>query len=259
MFHTRTGHGPALLLVHGLGSTSQSWDPIHDDLAAHREVVAVDLPGHGQSPPLQGGTTFAGMVDAVARFIDEEGLHGIDLVGSSIGGRLVLELARRGVGGAVVALDPGGFWGPLGARYLGVTLGASLRLVRLLDPVLPTLLANRIARSAVLVQLSARPWEVPPEKARAELRRFASTPVFEEVLRDLVHGPVQAGMPAGAAGAPIVLVWGRRDRVTLPRQASRATERFPDAQLVWLDRCGHFPQWDRPAETVQLILRATGR
>lgn len=50
--------------------------------------------------------------------------------------------------------------------------------------------------------------------------------------------------------------WGRRDRVCFPRQAKRALALFPDAQLHWFDRCGHFPHWDAPAETAQLILSA---
>jgi pimeloyl-ACP methyl ester carboxylesterase len=79
-------------------------------LAAHREVIAVDLPGCGQSPPLDGAVSIATLTDAVADFVHSEGLDGVDTVGSSMGARVVLELARRGVCGATVALDPGGFW-----------------------------------------------------------------------------------------------------------------------------------------------------
>jgi pimeloyl-ACP methyl ester carboxylesterase len=54
-----------------------------------------------------------------------------------------------------------------------------------------------------------------------------------------------------------VIGWGRGDKVTVPSQARRAIERFPGAGLYWFDRCGHFPHWDKPAETGELILRAT--
>lgn len=257
MFHRRQGHGPNLLLVHGLGSNSESWSPILGALAEHREVFAVDLPGHGQSPPLPGATTISSLVDALEGFIADEGLADVDLVGSSVGARLVLELARRGHAGAVVALDPGGFWNRAGAYYLGATLGASIRLVRLLRPLLPAITANPVGRSALLLQLSSRPWLVPADTALAEMRSFAATAVFDEVLKDLVLGPRQQGMPAGSARQPMVIVWGRRDRVTLARQAGRAAEGFPDAKLHWLKRCGHFPHWDRPEETVRVILDTT--
>lgn len=246
-------------MVHGLGSNARSWSPILDDLAREREVIAVDLPGHGQTPPLPGGNTIASYADALERFMSDEGLEDVDLVGSSVGARLVLELARRGTGGAVVALDPGGFWNDLGARYLGVTLGASVRLLRVLRPVLGALASNPVTRTLLLLQLTPRPWAVDPQVAAHEMESLADTPVFDEVLRDLVNGPRQAGIPAGERSTPITIVWGRRDRVTLPRQADRAAECFPDAQIEWLDRCGHFPHWDRPSATVDLILRTVAQ
>ncbi len=129
----RRGAGRPLLLIHGLGSSWRSWSPILPALEAEREVVAVDLPGFGETP----------------------------------------------------------------------------------------------------------------------------APAGDGALRSLVHGPPQAGMPAGAARGPIVIGWGRRDLVCLPSQAARAIERFPDARLHWFERCGHFPQWDVPEHTSRLILDTT--
>ena len=259
MHATRDGRGRPLVLVHGLGSDSGSWRPIWDRLTATRQVVAVDLPGHGETPPLAVNTV-ATFADALEAFLADSGLADADLVGSSVGARLVLELARRGRGGAVVALDPGGFWDETGARYLGWTLGASLRAIRTLDRVLPALTANPVSRSALLVQLSARPWLLGPEFVLEELRKVAGTPVFREVLHDLVHGPRQGGMPAGTARNPIVIGWGRWDRVTPPRrQAERARSAFPDARFHRFRHSGHFPLWDVPAETAELILSTTGR
>ena len=259
MYATRDGRGRPLVLVHGLGSDSGTWNPVLDLLSAEREVIAVDLPGHGATPPLE-VNTIATFADALEAFLVDSGLTGADLVGSSVGARLVLELVRRGHGGAVVALDPGGFWDDVGARYLGWTLGASVRAVRALDRFLPTLTANPLTRSALLVQLSAGPWRLSQELALAELRKFAGTAVFAEVLHDLVHGPRQGGMPAGTAPNRMVIAWGRRDRVTPPRrQAERARSAFPDADFHLFRHSGHFPLWDMPVETAELILSATER
>lgn len=107
--HVRGGNGSPLLLVHGLGAGWRSWAPILDDLARHREVIAVDLPGFGDTPPLSGDVSIATLTDSVEDFIRDQGLDGVSTVGQSMGGRIVLELARRGVGGDAVALDPGGF------------------------------------------------------------------------------------------------------------------------------------------------------
>lgn len=254
----RTGSGAPLLLVHGLGSTWRTWEPVLPGLAAEREVVAVDLPGFGESPPLPVEPTIAALADALTSFIDDQGLQGVDLVGSSVGARLVLELARRGVGGDVVALAPGGFWGPLQLRAFGISIGASIRLVRALQPVLPVLVGNPVTRSALLAQLSARPWALPPDLVLRELRSWAAAPSYDALLHALVHGPVQAGAAARATPGRVVIGWGRRDRVVTPSQAGCALERFPGAELYWFDSCGHFPMWDRPEETVRLVLDRTG-
>ncbi|WP_280640548.1 alpha/beta fold hydrolase [Hymenobacter volaticus] len=50
LHHTRHGSGKPLLLVHGIGGSGRSWSTILDELATHREVIALDLPGHGQTP-----------------------------------------------------------------------------------------------------------------------------------------------------------------------------------------------------------------
>ena len=61
--------------------------------------------------------------------------------------------------------------------------------------------------------------------------------------------------PAKTA-APIVIGWGRKDRLCLPQQAERAMKAFPQATLHWFERSGHFPMWDQPEETVRVILDA---
>jgi len=110
MHHIRRGWGRPLLLVHGLGGSWQSRKPILALVAAKREVIGIDLPGFGKTPPLAGEVSIAKLADAVTDFLKSERLVGVDAVGSSMGARLVLELALRGVLGAVVSLDPGGFW-----------------------------------------------------------------------------------------------------------------------------------------------------
>lgn len=254
----REGTGPRLLLVHGLGGTWRSWTPILSALSKAREVVAIDLPGHGQTREAGDSDTFAGLADSVEAFITEEELAGVDLVGSSLGARIVLEMARRGKAGATIALDPGGFWQGWGSKYFRTTLSASIRLVRGLGPALPALSHSAVSRSLLLAQLSARPWALDGEVVETELKSFAGTKTFDALVRDLASGPVQKG-PAAGRSRPLVIGWGRQDRLCLPRQAQRAQEAFPSARLHWFDRCGHFPMWDRPDETVRLILEETSR
>jgi pimeloyl-ACP methyl ester carboxylesterase len=259
MHHIRCGSGKPLLLIHGLGGHGQSWNPILDDLAATREVIAVDLPGFGKTPRLQGETSIRTLADAVTGFVHAHGLQGIDAVGSSMGARLVLELARRGsVVGGVVSLNPGGFWQGWERHAFFSSIWLSIRLLRLLRPALPALSANPVTRALLLAQFSARPTTLAPDIVSDELCSYVASPAFDELLAQLAYGEEQQGAPRGSIAHPLVIGWGRRDRVCFPRQARRALAAFPDAQLHWFERCGHFPHWDQPAQTVDLILGALG-
>lgn len=259
MNYVRRGAGKPLLLIHGIGGSWRSWRTILDELALEREVIAVDLPGHGETPKLSGATTIGTLADAVEVFLDDNGLNGVDVVGSSMGARLVLELARRGGAvGRVVSLDPGGFWQGWQVPFFYQSINLSIKLVRVLQPVMPALTRNAITRSLLFAQFSARPWRIPPQVALDEMRTFAASPVFDELLYNLAYGEEQKGAPKGSIKDPLLIVWGRQDRVCFPTQADLALKKFPDARLYWLDRCGHFPHWDLPRETARLILDATG-
>ncbi len=255
--HVRRGSGSPLLLVHGLGAGWRSWSPILDQLAESREVIAVDLPGFGETPPLAGEVSVATLTDAVAAFIREQGLDGVSTVGQSMGGRVVLELARRGIGGDTVALDPGGFWSDRELRVFSATLRPSIALVRALRGALPTLLGSPVGRTLLLAQLSARPWALSRDTVLPDVRGLADSPSTGAALDALTKGPKQEGAPAGTVPGRVTIGWGRRDLVTVPKQAARAAEMFPDAVLHWFERCGHFPQWDAPREAVRLILAST--
>jgi pimeloyl-ACP methyl ester carboxylesterase len=255
MHHTRTGQGKPLLLVHGLGGTCDSWKPISPALAQAREVIALDLPGHGQTREEIDSGTFDGLSRSLDEWLQREGLVGVDMAGSSMGARLVLEMARRGRAGAVVALNPGGFWHGWERTFFRTTIAASIRLVRAVRPALPVVSKNFAARTALMAQLSAKPWALDPELVTQELTSFANTRTFNALVKDLATGAMQRGTLD--TSAPVVVGWGRKDRLCLPRQAARAIAAFPHATLHWFGGSGHFPMWDQPQETVRVILDAT--
>lgn len=256
ILHTRVGTGKPLLLIHGLGGTRHSWSPISPALAQARDTIAIDLPGHGQTPAQEDSGTFSGLARALEEWLISEQLVGVDMVGSSMGARLVLEMSHRGHAGAVVALNPGGFWAGWERTFFRTTIAASIRLVRGLRPALPALARNAASRTLLLAQLSAKPWKLEPALVSRELQSFAETKTFDALVGDLATGPMQRG-PSGGADPVVVIGWGRKDRLCLPRQAKRALKAFPGAKLHWFKSSGHFPMWDQPEETVRVILDAT--
>ena len=202
--------------------------------------------------------TFKGLADSVETFIVEQGFDGIDIVGSSLGARIVLEMARRGKVGATIALDPGGFWRGWERTYFRSTLVASIRLLRGLGPALPALSRSAATRSMLLAQLSARPWKLDGGIVAAELESFAATKTFDALVRDLAAAPEQEG-PAAGTSRPVVIGWGRQDRAV-----SAATGRSRDGgvsvrQAALVRELRSFPDVGSAGRNLRLILDEAGR
>lgn len=173
----------------------------------------MDLPGHGQTPEEADSGMFNGLARNLDDWLGAENLTGIDMVGSSLGARL-LEMARRGQAGAVVALDPGGFWQGWERTFFKATITPSIALVRALRPSLPAITGNVAGRTALMAQLSARPWALDPAFVARELKSLANTRTVNSLVKDLANGAMQDGSAKTAAS--VVIDWGRKDRLCLP-------------------------------------------
>ncbi|MGB3167674.1 MAG: alpha/beta hydrolase [Alteraurantiacibacter sp.] len=251
------GRGPKLLLIHGLGGNGRSWSPIIPSLTKRREVITVDLPGHGDTQARSDSGTFEGLANDLQAYIEGNGLADADIVGFSLGGRLVLEMARRGCAGNVVALNPGGFWRGWERTYFKWTLTASKKLLQTLKGQLGALSGSSVSRTALLAQLSARPWALDKTMVEKELVSFATTATVVPLIKDLADGPLQSG-PASPDTGRVTIVWGDKDRLCPPRQAPRARAAFPEAVFHCIEGCGHYSIWDKPKEVADIILAGTG-
>lgn len=255
----RSGAGRPVVLVHGLGASFDCWREVEPLLRPHREVVVMDLPGFGAAEPLGGEVSIDAFADHLADLLAEEGLLGADLVGSSMGGEVVLELLRRGVGtGDVVALAPSGYWGRAGLLWFRTVAWSATALVTALRPVAHHIIGNPWGRRLLLRPLSPVPALLPEITADAT-HTFGNTRSFLPALRHLGSRRPPVTVPAGTAGARrVTIAWGRQDGLCLPGQALTAAAAVPDARLHWFDRSGHLPPWDEPEATAALVLRVTG-
>lgn len=258
--HVRKGSGEPLLLVHGLGSHHQVWEPVIERLAAEREVVAIDLPGFGDSAPLPGGRQPSAweLTGAVAGFLDEIGWDRPHVAGNSLGGWIGLELAKRGRARSVAAIGPAGFGNRRERAFTVESLRLTHRVAQAIYGVAPRTLKTPVGRRLSFSQVSARPERMTVAAAVATMRNFADSPGVPGALAALRHGHFSGGE---SIDVPVTMIWGDRERL-LPRresQAARSVRAVPGAELVWLRGCGHTPTWDDPPAVAQAILDATSR
>jgi pimeloyl-ACP methyl ester carboxylesterase len=249
--HHRGGAGEPLVLIHGVGHTWRGWKPMLPPLERSFDVLAVDLPGFGKSPPLPAGTecTPEALADAVEAAMDETGFERAHLVGNSLGGWIALELARRGRATRVVAISPAGLqhkrergWGRnvlLGMRWGARNAPAPERLLR-----------SRLGCTLFAGPAVARPWRLDPGDFPEVLRLFADAPGFDTTLPHTFDG-----QPKGLneIDVPVTILWGTRDLILLPRQARRFERLIPNAELRYLKGLGHTPMSDDPELLAELV------
>jgi len=92
--HTVWGEGPPLLLLHGFTGSREAWDHLRPLLGPRFQVLAPDLPGHGESA-IDPDTTFDGALDALIGLLDSRKIERVDVAGYSLGARVALGLCLR--------------------------------------------------------------------------------------------------------------------------------------------------------------------
>ena len=234
------------------------WEPVVDRLAAHHEVIAVDLPGFGASPMPPPGTPpgIDSQVALVSEFLGQLGVEQPHVAGNSMGGLLALDMAARGLARSATALSPAGFASRGEMTYGRVSLWLSVRLARRTARYADTLFATATGRKLGLNLFVARPERLTGAEAAENTRALASAPWFDATLPAL---RAYEFPETQEVEVPVTVAWGAKDRLLWPRQARRAAHALPHARVLLLDGCGHVPTWDDPEQVARVILEGAAQ
>jgi pimeloyl-ACP methyl ester carboxylesterase len=243
--YDRIGSGPPLVLLHPLGADRRVWDPIVERISTKRELITVDLPGFGDSPPLDSKPTPAALAQAVAAFLAAEGIEQPNVAGNSLGGWVALELALAGSARTVVGIAPAGLW----TRPLGPKPPIARRLARAVLPILGPLAATASGRRALLGGTVAEPDRVPPQAVRHLVRAYATAPGFTAVNSAMRSGKFDG---LERITVPVTLVWPEHDR--LIARPARLPANVDNRELA---DAGHIPMWDAPDQLAEILLAAS--
>ena len=254
--YERHGAGEPLVLLHGVTHRRQAWYPVLDELAEHREVILVDLPGHGQSPPFE--LDGLSVKDALRRdfegFLAAIGLDRPHIAGNSLGGLVALHAAANGRARSVTALSPAGFWRDEAEfAYTRRFFVGLLALADRLGPGVERAARSRLIKQVVYSSLMAHPSRVPTDHVLGDTRAFMyARPTLRTMLA--AAEPFTENVPREV---PVTIAWSGRDLV-LPRwQAETAKRRLPHAEHVMLRGVGHVPMFDNPREVAKVLLRGS--
>jgi pimeloyl-ACP methyl ester carboxylesterase len=246
--YVRQGQGPTVILLHGIASSLYTWKDVLPGLAAHHDVVALDLPGFGGSA-VPGEPSGELEVRSVVGLMDALGIRRASLVGNSLGGAIAVAVAARAPDRVdrLVLIDPAGY------NFAAADRPFVLRLAAGVPGVVAEALPLRPLVSLALHQVFHDDRLVTSDRIAeyvAPLRRPGAT----RVLRTLLLTTDGLGFPGVVreVRAPTLIVWGRYDTWIPVRDAARFAADIPGARVALVD-AGHMPQEERPAETAALM------
>jgi pimeloyl-ACP methyl ester carboxylesterase len=261
MFAAKLGSGPPVLLVHGLGAHSISWRDTAAALAQGHTTYAVDLLGFGRSPAPSGfACTMAAHAESLVRLITARALEDPVLIGHSMGGGICLRLAELVPVSRMILLAPVAYPGEQSLSWMSLgELGPGLQSPDFDAKAVGRMLAARALRAAYAPTSPVTPAQIDGYaqglSTRPQIEAFVT---HASKLDDLTSPAPRHGRIA----ARTLVIWGRNDPLLDVRHGTRLVAELPNATLQVIERCGHIPQEEQPAETNRLIhefLAGSGR
>lgn len=252
VWDARQPHGKTpILLVHGWGNSGSYWRSTASELSQTVQVIVPDLPGTGRSQPVHSPQNMYDQVGSLEWLLDRLELDKVQLVGHSMGGAMSLLLTERQ---------------PNRIERLNLT-SLGFFMTRGQEQI------YNVAMSAFRVALGFRPnWllEVPYLPQLMAMRYFYRLPGNEAVLREGLEEYLRLDLGTALACAenatdpaitesgpavnvPVMLIVCRQDlNVPLPN-AEFTANLIPNCDLRWMEKCGHLPMVEKPAEYMALL------
>ncbi|MDH3294018.1 MAG: acetoin dehydrogenase dihydrolipoyllysine-residue acetyltransferase subunit [Acidimicrobiia bacterium] len=238
--YSRVGEGPAVVLLHGFGGDLDNWLFNLDSLAESNEVVALDLPGHGQSSLAISDPSIDGLASFVWSFLDAIGVGTAALIGHSMGGAVAAHMTGRQpdrVSGLVL-IAPAGLGAEINQSYIDGFVTA--RSKREMKAVAPLLFADDAHVGPKLIEGLLR------------YKRMDGVIPLLSGLRDVwfTGGTQHVDVVADLSVKPTAVIWGEQDQI-IPADHASAADGIASVNVV--TNAGHMVQMEQPREVNEII------
>lgn len=237
MIRTGPRGGVPLLFLHALGLDLSVWEQQIHAFARDRDVIAIDLPGHGRSPHGQDAPSFAGFAEALVALLGALRTGPVDVVGISVGGMIAQTLAVTSptqVRSLTLVATSCTFSDAV--RQLLRQRAETVRTIGM-EGIAPL----HLARWFPAEFLAARP-EIGDRLGKLLLR---NDPAFHAQLWDMVAG-LSLEQAIASLPHPTLVVAGADDASAPPAAGQLIVDRMAHARLAVVPACGHFPPLEHP-------------
>lgn len=251
---TTLGHGPALLILHGLFGSGRNWGGIGRRLATHRRVHLLDARNHGGSE-WRDTMTYPEMAEDLIVYIEAHALAPVDVIGHSMGGKTAM---------AAALMRP-----ELFRRLIAVDIAPVAYRGAAQEPYTPYIEAMRRLDVAHLRRRAEAEKALEPVVHEASLRAFLVQNLETEgsgyrwrINLDAMEAnlPVLTSFPdlKGQYDGPVTVLAGELSNYVRPRDEPTIKDYFPNARIVVIDGAGHWPHADQPERLIALLNQALG-
>ncbi len=257
--YLKMGKGPALLLIHGIGSRHETWLPVIEELAKTHTVIAPDLLGHGQSAKPRADYSIGGYANGMRDLLTVLGIEQVTVVGHSLGGGIAMQFAYQfpqrterivlvGTGGLGPEVNPVIPLCTVAGSNMTLAAITSKPVRRLGVPLLRLLQKSGLPMTADLEQLAI---------VYNDLGSRAAREAFRHVLRAIVDWRGQIVTMNDRAYLtefiPTLVIWGEDDTVIPVAHAYAAEQTLPHAAVKVFKDAGHFPHAEQPEMFVEAL------
>lgn len=247
--NAEANNGDTIVLVHGFGANKDNWTRIARELTDDFNVYAIDLPGHGDSSkPLDLGYRFEEQVAHLAGIIEALGISEMHMMGNSMGGGItaLYTATHPEQIKTAVLFDPAGIL-DYENEMVGMVLAGD-------NPLIPSKPGDfeRLMDFA----LEERPFVPWPILGVMEEKAIAN----QEVNNVIFEAIKEVGFTTDFRDAinriedPVLIVWGKEDRILDYRNGAIFQKTIPGSQLEILEGIGHAPMIEAPEESARLFL-----
>ena len=248
----------ALLLIHGMAGSSETWRAVLPQLSKKYRVIAPDLLGHGQSAKPRSDYSLGAFAVLLRDLLGELGVTRATVIGQSLGGGVAMQFAYQHPDYCqrLALISSGG---------LGPDVGWTLRLLsapgaELLLPVIappPVVTAGNKLRSWFSASGIQSPRGAEMWSAYSSLADSQTRQAFLRTLRSVVDYRGQSVSALNrlhlTADLPTMVIWGDQDRIIPIEHGYALRDARPGCRLEVLAGVGHFPHVERPADVVELL------
>ncbi len=244
------GKGPPLLFLHGLGGSWKDWSATLPAFAANYRVIAVDFPGFGDSDQPEVRYSVEWLTDVMEKFILERKLEGLNLVGHSMGGLVALDLAAR-PGSRVkrlIVTDAVGIGDK--AEFISYAMTK-----KIMGPETKWESFEGFLKDEFRGMVESFIKDQKPKTARdffesVPKNPFTGNPLLPmtpsvQLTASIMDFDVRPKL--ASIRQPTLILWGAKDPVAPPKDASLLNKEIPPSRLVLFPDSGHSPMKEHPS------------